>query len=42
MKPFLAGLLAGIVLATIGFTGLFRILDKSVDTVKETSTRLAR
>ena len=38
----LAYIATGIILATIGFTGLFRILDKSVDTVKETSSRLAR
>ena len=40
MKQFLAGLLTGIVLATIGFTGVFRLLDKGVDSVKETSSRL--
>ena len=41
MKHFLAGLLTGIILASIGFTGLFRLLDKGVDSVKETSARLA-
>ena len=42
MKLFLLGMLAGIVLATIGFTGLFCVLDKGVDTVKEHSYNLAR
>jgi hypothetical protein len=42
MRNFLIGLVTGIVLASIGFSGLFRVLDKSVDTVKEQSARLAR
>jgi hypothetical protein len=41
VKNFLIGLVTGIVLASIGFHGLFRLLDKSVDTVKEHSVRLA-
>jgi hypothetical protein len=42
MKLFLLGMLAGIVLATVGFTGVFRVLDKGVDTVKTQSANLAR
>lgn len=42
MKLFLAGLFTGIILASIGFPGFFRVLDKGIDTVKETSHNLAR
>ena len=42
MKLFLAGLLTGIVLATVGFSGVFKVLDKGVDTVKEHSHNLAK
>lgn len=42
MKIFLAGLLTGIVLATIGLSGIFKVLDKGVETVKETSTKLSK
>jgi hypothetical protein len=42
MKTFLAGLITGIVLATIGFSGFFKVLDKGVDTVKTHSFNLAK
>lgn len=42
MKLFLSGLLTGIILATIGFSGVFRVLDKGVDSVKEHSHNLAK
>ena len=42
MKAFLAGTVFGLVLATVGFSGISRILDKGVDTVKTHSTELAK
>ena len=34
MKNFIAGTFFGIVIATIGFTGLAKLLDNSVEKVK--------
>ena len=42
MKKFLVGVVVGIVLATVGFTGVFRVLDRGVDTVKEQTYKLSR
>jgi|Laugrespbdmm15sd_2_1035082.scaffolds.fasta_scaffold325259_2 hypothetical protein len=42
MKQFIIGTVFGLVLATVGFSGLARILDKSVDTVKSQSQELAK
>jgi hypothetical protein len=42
MKVFLVGVVVGIVIATVGFSGVFRALDKGVDTVKETSYWMVR
>lgn len=42
LKSFLIGLVAGIVISTVGLSGIFRILDRGVDTVKSTSHELAR
>ena len=42
MKNYFAlGIIVGIVLAAIGFSGLFRVLDKGVDLVKVQATKLA-
>lgn len=35
MKNFLVGTLFGIVLATVGFSGIAKLLDNSVDKVKQ-------
>jgi hypothetical protein len=42
MKGFLLGIVFGLVLATVGFSGITRMLDKGVDTVKTQSQELAK
>jgi hypothetical protein len=42
MKTFFIGVIFGIVLATVGFTGVCRMLDNSVDAVKEHSKTLSK
>lgn len=42
MKMFIIGTVFGLVLATVGFSGIARMLDKGVDTVKEKSAEIAR
>jgi len=42
MGKFFVGFLLGVVVATIGFTGVARLLDSGVDVVKEKSQELAR
>ena len=42
MKAFVAGTVFGLVLATVGFSGIARMFDKGVDTVKTHSQELAK
>jgi hypothetical protein len=42
MKAFIMGTIFGLVLATVGFSGIAKMLDKGVDTVKEKSVEIAR
>lgn len=42
MKLFIAGTIFGLILATVGFGGITRILDKGVDTIKTHSQEIAR
>jgi len=42
MKAFILGTVFGLVLATVGFSGIARMLDKGVDSVKTQSTELAK
>ena len=42
MKAFIAGTVFGLVLATVGFSGFAKMLDRGVDTVKTQSTELAK
>jgi hypothetical protein len=42
MKMFVAGTVFGLVLATVGFSGLARILDNGVETVKTHSKEMAK
>jgi hypothetical protein len=42
MKAFILGTVFGLVLATVGFSGIARMLDKGVDTVKEKSVEIAK
>jgi hypothetical protein len=42
MKMFLIGTVFGLVLATVGFHGIARILDKGIDSIKTQSQEMAR
>ena len=42
MKAFIIGTVFGLVLATVGFSGIAKMLDKGVDTVKVQSEQLAK
>jgi hypothetical protein len=42
MKAFILGTVFGLILATVGFSGIARMLDKGVDQVKVQSTELAK
>ena len=42
MKAFIAGTVFGLVLATVGFSGIARILDHGVTTVKTQSVEMAK
>ncbi len=42
MKTFVYGTLFGIVLATVGFAGIARMLDKAVDVTKHQATELSK
>ena len=42
MRNFVIGTVFGLILATVGFSGIARMLDKGVDTVKTQSQELAK
>ena len=42
MKAFIAGTVFGIVLATVNVSGIVRMFDKGVDTVKTQSQEMAK
>lgn len=42
MKAFIAGTVFGLVLATVGFGGIARMLDKGVEQVKTQSQEMAK
>lgn len=42
MKTFIAGFVLGVVVATVGVSGVANILDKGVTTVKTHSQELAQ
>ena len=42
MTKFLIGFVAGVIVATVGFSGIARIMDSGVQTIQETSKELAR
>jgi len=42
MKNFVLGTIFGLILATVGFSGIARMLDKGIDTVKTQSQELAK
>jgi hypothetical protein len=39
---FIIGIIFGIVVSTIGFSGVAKVLDKSVDTIKQTSSQVSK
>jgi hypothetical protein len=42
MRSFILGTVFGLILATVGFSGIARMLDKGVETVKTQSQELAK
>jgi hypothetical protein len=42
MRTFIYGTIFGIIIATVGFTGIARMLDKAVVKTKETATELSK
>jgi hypothetical protein len=42
MKAFILGTVFGLILATVGFSGMARMLDKGVDSVKTHSQEMAK
>jgi hypothetical protein len=42
MKMFVLGFVTGLVVATVGFSGVARILDHGVESIKSTSQELAK
>jgi hypothetical protein len=42
MSKFIIGTVFGIVLATVGFSGIARMLDRGVDTVKIQTQEIAK
>jgi hypothetical protein len=42
MKAFIVGTIFGLVLATVGFSGIARIFDKGVDTIKTQSQEMSK
>lgn len=42
MKSFMVGVVFGIVLSTVGFSGLAKIVDNSLNQVKERSVEMAK
>ncbi len=42
MTKFIVGFITGLIVATVGFGGIARMLDKGVDTVKEKSVEMSR
>ena len=42
MRNFVLGIIFGLVIATVGFSGLSRMFDKGVHTIQQTSKELAQ
>jgi hypothetical protein len=42
MKNFVIGAVFGLILATVGFSGIARMLDRGVDTIKTHSQEMAK
>ena len=42
MRNFVLGIIFGLVIATVGFSGFARMFDKGVHTIQQTSKELAQ
>lgn len=42
MKTFIIGVIVGVIISTVGFSGIFKMLDNSVDAVKIHSKQLSK
>jgi capsular polysaccharide biosynthesis protein len=42
MRNLVIGFILGIIVATVGFSGMARMMDKGIDHVKSTSKELAQ
>lgn len=42
MKAFIVGTIFGLILATVGFSGIARIMDHGVEKVKSTSVEMSK
>jgi hypothetical protein len=42
MTKIMIGIVIGIVIASVGFTGIARLLDRGVQTIQQTSKELAQ
>ena len=42
MRNLIIGIVIGIVIATIGFSGVARLLDRGVQTIQQTTKELAQ
>jgi len=42
MRGFILGTIFGLVLATVGFSGIAKMLDRGVDSIKTQSQELAK
>lgn len=42
MKTYIAGVITGIIVATVGVSGIFKIIDKSIDIIKTTSHEISK
>jgi hypothetical protein len=42
MTKFITGFVLGVIVASVGFTGIARMLDRGVDTIQQTSKELAQ
>jgi hypothetical protein len=42
MTKFLIGFVAGLIVATVGFSGVARIMDSGVQTIQQTTKELAQ
>jgi hypothetical protein len=42
MKSFIIGVIVGVIISTVGFSGIFRMVDNTVESVKIHSKQLSK